>query len=406
MFICYECDKYFSGKPHYLSHERNEHNRQFCSECNLLVENMIEHKILCGKHNEFKFTGKICTLNEQYGTRNENHGEILLIKKAFNGYLSQWELINRTEIKDLQNFFGFYQEDIQNFIRKQLKKLTALKIQFKLQVLFNRLDNDLIVENIGYFSTKTRYLSNMNLWPDLLSKMVNQLENQLLEYSINGSNWIIRKIIRLDLYIGRYNATYGSCPKSDLPPRLKAKKALLCVQNKDDKCFLYSLCAKLYPTTKKYQQRRPQYYVNYLKNFNLKNIEFPFDIKFLTIFEKQNKHLDIRINIYGYDQSNYKNPNIFPVRISKTKAKNTVDLLLYEEHFYLIKNFNRFCGRKGVTLHHFCRNCLLGYRTENQLKIHQENCYVNSPTKIIMPTENDSIHFSNYENKLRERNHI
>ena len=401
MFICYQCDEYFAGKRNYLSHETYEHNRNYCAECNLLVENMNEHKVLCGE-NDFKFTGKICTLSEQYGRNKINYGEIILKKKAFNGYLSQWELINRSDILDVQNFFGFYQDDIKSFIRKQLKKLVALKIQFKLQVLFNRLDNDLIVENIGYFSTKTRYLSNIKLWPVLLSKLVNQLENQLLEYSINGSNWIVRKIIRLDLYIGKYNANYGSCPKTELPPRLKAKNALICVLNKDDKCFLYSICAKLFPTTKRYQQARPQYYVEYLKKFNLKNIKFPFDIRFLKRFEAQNKHLDMRINIYGYNQLNYANPNIFPVIISKTKAKNTIDLLLYEEHFYLIKNFNRFCGRKGISSHHFCRNCLIGYRTKSQLNKHEEDCSINSPTKIIMPIENDSMKFSNHENKLRE----
>ena len=382
-----------------MLHERIRHKRLYCSECNLLYDNEEEHRNLCNG-TKFKFVNKIRTLPQQFGTNNESFTSIHLVKKAFNNFLTQWELVNRTDILDIHNFFGFYNDDILNFIEEQLKKLKALKIQFRLQVLFNRIDNELIVENIGYFSTKTYYISNINYWNQILLKMMNQIENQLLEYSVNGSNWIIKKIIRLDIHIGKYKATYGSCLKNDLPTRLKNKQALICIKNKDEKCFLYSICAKLFPTVKRYQQSRPQYYSKYFEKFNLKNISFPFDIKYLDKFEKQNKHLNMRINIYGYNELDFKHPEIFPVRISKFKAKNTIDLLLYENHFYLIKNFNRFCGRKDLCLRHFCRNCLTGFRSKSRLDTHLESCSVYSPTRIIMPSDGDSIHFANYENQL------
>jgi hypothetical protein len=88
----------------------------------------------------------------------------------------------------------------------------------------------------------------------------------------------IDNIVRLDIRVGKYATQYGSC-FTDLRENLKNKKALINIRNNDDKCFLWCYISKLYPTKKSWQQTNIKFYKKYLGNFNLKEVEFPLDIK-------------------------------------------------------------------------------------------------------------------------------
>ena len=319
-------------------------------------------------------------------------------KRAFNNFLSQYELINETEFKDLENFFSFYSKDIKKLIKFLISKIGALKIQFCIQILFNRCDNDVIVEQIGYFSTKFDMISNIGLFNRFLSKKFSELENQIQEFSVNGSGWIVEKIMRLDLHVGKYVTKYGGC-FTELPERLKNKKAIINIKNKDNLCFVYSVLAKLFPVQNKWQQYYVKHYKKHLKKLNLKNLKFPMDINDVGKFEKQNSHLDIRINIYGFYNIEREN-EIFPVRISKLKAKTTIDLLLFNEHYFLIKNFNRFCGQAGHTNHYFCHNCLQGFDKNFKLTKHNDNCFSMKSSNVKLPIDDNIMKFNNYNHKI------
>lgn len=116
-------------------------------------------------------------------------------------------------------------------------------------------------------------------------------------------------------------------------------------------------------------------------------------------FEKQNSNLKIRINVYGYYDIERVN-EVFPIRISKLKAKNTIDLLLFNEHYFLIKNFNRFCGQAGGTNHYFCHNCLQGFDKNYKLLKHNDKCFLTKPSNVKLPIENNVMKFNNYDHKL------
>lgn len=330
--------------------------------------------------------------------------KITLVKSAFKSFLSQYELVNETEIKDIISFFAFHSQIIKKFIRKQLQIHKSIKVQFCLQLLFNRFDNERIVEQIGYFSSKTKYIANINFWPEVIGEIIDQLENQLLEYSINGSGWVVQKIMRLDINIGKYCATYGGCETSKLPQVLLNKKTIICVKNKDNFCFLYAICAKLFQPRETYKRQRPSSYKNYFSRFNLKKIIFPFDIRQLEQFERQNSHLNFKINIYGFDDTSNRRMHIFPVKLSTNNGKN-INLLLYNNHYYLINNFDRLNGIQGGKYHKFCLMCLMGFQTEEKLKKHQELCSYNKPKKVVMPDVN-IMKFDNFSKKLGKTNLI
>ena len=120
----------------------------------------------------------------------------------------------------------------------------------------------------------------------------------------------------------------------------------------------------------------------------------------ISKFEKHNQHLNFKINIYGYNDLDYKNPDIIPIRISKMKSKKIVDLLLYDDHYYLVNNFNRLCGNQAGHFHYFCRNCLLGFKSNLKLVFHEKMCNKNKSSKIVMPEKNEIMQFSDFKNEL------
>ena len=109
-----------------------------------------------------------------------------------------------------------------------------------------------------------------------------------------------------------------------------------------------------------------------------------------------NKHLNIRINVYSWESIGLFQSSIVPIYISKLKAKNTIKLLLHDNHYWLIKNFNRLGGSFGSTYHHYCENCLCGFHTKQKLKNHRNYCQHFKPTATIMPSKTGSVGISSY----------
>ena len=109
----------------------------------------------------------------------------------------------------------------------------------------------------------------------------------------------------VNLNIARYNPIRGSS-YIPTPVGLASKKALVNVQNKDQKCFLYSILASLYPV--KQDAERVSKYKKYLDKLNYKGIEMPMAVKDIDKFEKMNDlvimSMDIlkMVNKYGQEE--------------------------------------------------------------------------------------------------------
>ena len=106
---------------------------------------------------------------------------------------------------------------------------------------------------------------------------------------------------------------------------------------------------------------------NYKQNFDESKIEgFDFTNGFkcsdVHNFEKLN---NLFINIFELnfyqDQNKWKH-NLIPIKVSKNDSDKVIDLILYKNHYALIKKTNVFLGD-----HHkkfICRRCLNSYTSE------------------------------------------
>ena len=127
-----------------------------------------------------------------------------------------------------------------------------------------------------------------------------------------GSGWRLYSIIQLELHTMRYNPLGGETWVS-LPKELDDKKAIINMQNKDNKCFLWSVLRALNP-----KENNPQRIDKELKEkentLNMEGIEYPVSLKDLNKFEQQNS--TISITVLGYDGK-----NVYPLRYSTNMSR-------------------------------------------------------------------------------------
>ena len=136
------------------------------------------------------------------------------------------------------------------------------------------------------------------------------------------------------------------------------------------------------------------------ERLNWSGLKFPVDLNQIKIFEKNNP--SISINAFGYERT------IYPLRISKTKRKKIIDLLLISDrekrHYCLIKSLSRLLSSQ-VSSHkeskYFCRRCLNHFPNEKKLKIHEEYCSNNETIKIEMPEKESFVSFRHHNRSIK-----
>ena len=77
---------------------------------------------------------------------------------------------------------------------------------------------------------------------------------------------------------------------------------------------------------------------------------------------------------------------LIPIEISKNKSDKVIDLLIYKNHYALIKKLHVFLGNHNKSF--VCRQCLNSYINENTLKNHKEKC--GDDNICIIRTSNES----------------
>ena len=140
----------------------------------------------------------------------------------------------------------------------------------------------------------------------------------------------------------RYNLMRASS-YLPLPKELKAKRGYFNIQNKDEKCFLWSILALLHPVQHINSQHRVSKYQECERELNMSGIQYPVGVKDIEKFEYQN---NISVNVYGY-----KDKKIFPLRITTmTAASHCVNLLYISAgetlHYILVKDLSRLVLRQ------------------------------------------------------------
>jgi len=294
-----------------------------------------------------------------------------------------------------------------NLIKKEIKEL-PIKFRIHAHIQYEKPgDFDDIIQR--WISTKQIEVLFINDFDKCFDEATQRLTAAIEEANLKGSGWSIGRVLELKLQTAKYNPIRGSS-YFPLCKELQNKKAIVNVQNKDNKCFMWCVLAHFYPVER--HPERINQYRKYATEFNFKDITFPVQLNDIAKFEEQNE--PITINVYEWNPED----KLKPLRISENsptfddEANYHVDLLLIidpddpdHQHYTLIKTMSRliFDVTKNNKKKYFCRRCLTRVNDIKQIDKHVKIC--KSPTdvktELILPEPGSKVSFRNIHKQFK-----
>src|SRR5690606_28903142 len=326
-----------------------------------------------------------------------------------------FEIKDNIIIGDKHIFYDKVKEHLYEKIENLLKNLpnnVAIKFNLGMYIeMININGTDIINFKFYAYPSGNKQIIYKNtdkkIIRELLDKAFSNIAIEIDAFLHLKSGWIISKIINMDFKYSQYKIIQGS-GKFILPTRLKNKKAVINVDNDDDKCFLYAVASCLLNINKNPQDHKK--YKKIIQNFIINNISFPFKVSDVKKFEKYNidllkKYGKEGINIFWYNEFD----EVVPLYINRKCIDDDkiINILYLEDknnrsHYVWIKNFSKLINSKNSDQKYICFNCLNVCYSKEALKNHKEMCYNQETCKIILPNEKNSwLYFKNYHKKLK-----
>ena len=252
----------------------------------------------------------------------------------------------------------------------------------------------------AYFRSGTHINLKSTDVEKLIDKCVRKIIEDLEVFQKNGSGWYFNEVVQLEIHTVEFNPTEGSS-YLPLPDWITNKKAIVNIQNKDEKCFLWCILRYLHPVDEK--DNRITDLKKYEFSLNTKGITFPMKLNHISKFEKLNPTIP-GINVFSVNE----NKKFYPLRMAEKDCLNTIDLFFYEEdgvsHYSLIKNFTRLVktqktASKNGTIF-ICKKCFTHYTKYELLQKHILYCSNNETVSVKMPPQNTMLGFKNYHKQL------
>ena len=252
----------------------------------------------------------------------------------------------------------------------------------------------------AYFRSGTHINLKSTDVEKLIDKCVRKIIEDLEVFQKNGSGWYFNEVVQLEIHTVEFNPTEGSS-YLPLPDWITNKKAIVNIQNKDEKCFLWCILRYLHPVDEK--DNRLTDLKKYEFSLNTKGITFPMKLNHISKFEKLNPTIP-GINVFSVND----NKKFYPLRMAEKDCLNTIDLFFYEEdgvsHYSLIKNFTRLVktqktASKNGTIF-ICKKCFTHYTKYELLQKHILYCSNNETVSVKMPPQNTMLGFKNYHKQL------
>ena len=151
-----------------------------------------------------------------------------------------------------------------------------------------------------------------------VDEVYNRMRDKIIEsYMRNGSGWRLKRVVKLLVTKTRLNPLRGSS-HIPLAVRIKNKKALINIKNKDDKCFKYAVTRALNQVDDK-AERVSKELKEQTKKYNWSGIEFPTPCceKQFRKFEENN----VSIIVFGHEGD-----KIIPLYVPRGRRETTVRL--------------------------------------------------------------------------------
>ena len=243
---------------------------------------------------------------------------------------------------------------------------------------------------------------NKDIIKPLLNQFIDQVKGEIEAWSERGSGWIMDEILGAYINVARYQPIRGGS-YMQLPAKLKNKKAVLNIQNRDNECIRWAIRAALFPAPRGRNPIRPSSYPTQ-DGLNCTGIDFPTPVSQIDRLERQNHNL--AINVFGWEGG-----HVVVYRISEKGGEiPRINLMLTNQgentHYSLVKRLSALLyDQNGHNeSKHFCERCLHGYSRRELLERHKPECkgLLKSPTRTEMTKEGENkMTFQNYHKQMK-----
>ena len=323
---------------------------------------------------------------------------------AFRNYTNQYVMYNTIANLGPLEFLTYAEPAILNIFNFNRNIKTILYLHCLMERIATT--GDKVIKEFAFHSKDLKLVLEGTDENEIYNEMVEEIEEEIQKVqNAEGSGWQFLKVIKLVLHTTRWDSINAGS-YIPLDPYLANKKAIINMQNEDDKCFMWSVLRALYP-----KDKNPQRVDNDLKSkqdsINMDGICYPVNFRAIDRFEHLNPN--ISISVLGYN----KEERVFPLRISKyTGCKHDIVLLLIKEavkgengeikektHYTLVKNKSALIASQ-INNHehkrHLCLNCFNSFNSPETLEKHKEYCYENESVKTTMPPPGTYLRFNKF----------
>ena len=146
---------------------------------------------------------------------------------------------------DLKTYLEMAAPHVEKQINEELKKDKSLKVEMAVKVNMARRSIDKIIKASPSFRSGIQHFNSSANILDTYENMKQTKIESFATYTSGGSGWIFQSIENLEIKVDRFNPPKGE-GHIDLPAAIKTNKAVINVENKDNRCFEYAILSPLH----------------------------------------------------------------------------------------------------------------------------------------------------------------
>ena len=321
-------------------------------------------------------------------------------KKALNGshlevFLAPQHNTEHDFDLSISNVFLTFVQLLQE-IKKKQKRGYAFKFQIRLKAFLEKFsfENNKLIKIEAWFPSNTYTVLDSIHIRKKINTAIRDIYKRYDSFVQRGSGWVLKKVSKFSVSIMKFKLFQGGCLSALLPRELRKKRCCVSIKNiPKNKCFFYCVAAALCEnTTKKNKYRKSNQHDKIIELLPFDNMEGPVSIREIKYLEKNSC---VSVNVYGYDKIPY------PYYISEfVKKLYHVDVLLHNNHYYLIRNMSTFAsGEKSNRRKcYVCQYCLCYFVKKERYDLHVELCVKGGHQYEFPHKDAAQLNFSNYSN--------
>ena len=320
-------------------------------------------------------------------------------KKALNGshlevFLAPQHNTEHDFDLSISNVFLTFVQLLQE-IKKKQKRGYAFKFQIRLKAFLEKFsfENNKLIKIEAWFPSNTYTVLDSIHIRKKINTAIRDIYKRYDSFVQRGSGWVLKKVSKFSVSIMKFKLFQGGCLSALLPRELHKKRCCVSIKNiPKNKCFFYCVAAALCENTKKNKYRKSNQHDKIIELLPFDNMEGPVSIREIKYLEKNSC---VSVNVYGYDKIPY------PYYISEfVKKLYHVDVLLHNNHYYLIRNMSTFAsGEKSNRRKcYVCQYCLCYFVKKERYDLHVELCVKGGHQYEFPHKDAAQLNFSNYSN--------